>query len=110
MLPLRSVARAGQLTWADACYLRDPIQQNPVKAIESPDRILKLACLADLLQFPDYGLELLAYLTIHYGDDPAYNCASVILESLSQYPDLVKQGLDSLPIVVSIRDRIHQTE
>jgi len=108
--PLRSVARAGQLTWADACYLRDPIQQYPIKAIASPDRILKLACLADLLQFPDYGLELLAYLTVHYGNNPAYNCASVILESLSQYPDLVKQGLDSLPIVVSIRDRIHQAE
>ncbi|MBW4442531.1 MAG: FkbM family methyltransferase [Plectolyngbya sp. WJT66-NPBG17] len=103
--PFRAATRAGQLTWADACYLRDPLQHQFTE-IQSPAQILKIACLADALEFPDYTLELLGYLTITYGNDPVYNFASVIVEVLSQFPDLVNQGVDALPIMAAIRDRL----
>ncbi|MCU0549200.1 MAG: FkbM family methyltransferase [Leptolyngbya sp. Prado105] len=102
--PLRAASRAGQLTWADACYLRDPLQ-NSTSHAQSPDQILKLACLADVLEFPDYALELLGYLTIEYGNDSIYNFAPVISEVLSQFPDLIDQGLDKLPIMKAIENR-----
>jgi FkbM family methyltransferase len=104
--PVRSSARAGQLIWADAFYFRDPIQDNTTSAIKEPKRILKLACIADILGFPDYALELLDYLTVHHGDDPRYNFANNIIEGLSQFPELVESGLDNLPVVAHIRDRL----
>lgn len=62
--PIRSSARAGQLIWADACYFRDPLGEDAKTQIKEPERILKLACIADILGFPDYCLELLEYLTV----------------------------------------------
>jgi len=38
-----------------------------------PLKLLKLACIADVLGFYDYALELLIYLTNNYGDNPQYN-------------------------------------
>ncbi|WP_055076690.1 FkbM family methyltransferase [Pseudanabaena sp. 'Roaring Creek'] len=98
--PIRSTQRAGQLLWGDAFYFRDPIQSHN----QNPDQILELACIADILNFPDYALELLEYLTLNYGKDRKYNLAMVIVEGLSQFPELVKQGLGSLPIVSRIQD------
>ena len=72
--------------------------------LKSPDRMLKLACIADIMNFPDYTLEILEYLTVRYGEDSNYNFANSIIESLSQFPDLVSQGLDSFPIIANIRD------
>lgn len=103
--PFRSPVRAGQLTWADACYLRDPIQEQTAP-MQNPAQILKLACLADVLEFPDYALELLGYLTVEYGNDPTYNFAPVIVETLSQFPELANYDLDTLPIMQKIRDRL----
>lgn len=51
--PIYSPVRTGQLLWADACYLRDPIRENASTQIKEPAQILKLACLADILGFPD---------------------------------------------------------
>ncbi|NEP09101.1 MAG: FkbM family methyltransferase [Symploca sp. SIO2C1] len=105
--PVRSPARAGQLIWADACYFRDPIREDAKTVIKEPKRILKLACIADILGFPDYTLELLEYLTVQHGDDPQYNFARNIIETLSKFPELVNQGLDSLAVVANIRDRLN---
>lgn len=104
--PVRSTLRAGQLLWADAYYLRDLIRDDINSPLKTPDNILKLACIADILQFPDYALELLEYLTIHYGDEPRYNFAECIITSLSQIPEFVEQGLDSFPVVANIRHRL----
>jgi hypothetical protein len=104
--PIRSSARAGQLIWADACYFRDPLGEDAKTQIKEPERILKLACIADILGFPDYCLELLEYLTVQHGEEPKYNFANSIMESLSKFPELVQQGLDSLPIVANIRHRV----
>ena len=71
--------------------------------LKSPERILKLACIADIMNFPDYTLEILEYLTLRYGEDPNYNFADSIIESLTQFPDLVSQGLESLPVVAKLQ-------
>jgi len=102
--PIRSTARSGQLLWGDAFYLRDLIREDMNGKLKSPDRMLKLACIADVMNFPDYALEILEYLTLRYSEDSNYNFADSIIESLAQFPDLVNQGLDSLPIVANIRD------
>lgn len=104
--PVRSSRRNGQLLWADACYLRDPIATQANFWAHEPQQLLKLACLADVLDFPDYAIELLTHLTLHHGNDPAFDCARSIVESLAQLPELA-QSLESLPVVIQLRDRSH---
>lgn len=101
--PIVSTRRPGQLLWGDAYYLQDPIGENANLQFKDPAKILKLACVADVLGFPDYALELLAHLTVKYGENPEYNFAQSIIESLSNFPKLVESGLDSLPVVAEIR-------
>jgi FkbM family methyltransferase len=83
--------------------LFDVIRDDISKQYKSPDNLLKLACIADILGFPDYSLEVLEYLTLQYGTNPNYNCADSIIECLTNFPDLVERGLSSLPIVQSVR-------
>jgi len=104
--PIHSTARRGQLLWGDAFYFRDLIRGELSTHLKTPDRILKLACIADVMNFPDYALELLEYLTVNYGNETNYNFANNILESLAKFPELVKQGLGTLPIVARIRDYV----
>lgn len=56
------------------------------------------------MNFTDYALEVLEYLTIQHGENPSYNFANSIIETLAQLPDLVSYGLESLPAVAKIRD------
>lgn len=102
--PIRSNAHPGQILWGDAYYLRDPINQSCVAAFREPNRILKLACIADVLNFSDYALELFEYLTMHYGDNPKYNCADSIIQGLAVFPDVVKSGLGNLEVIANIRE------
>ncbi|HSF73963.1 MAG TPA: methyltransferase domain-containing protein, partial [Microcoleus sp.] len=104
--PITSPNRPGSLVWADAFYLRDLMRPNLNTHLQTPERILKLACIADVMDYTDYALELLEYLTLNYGNDPNYNLAENIIESLAQIPELVKQGLENLPIVNRLRDYI----
>ncbi|MBW4668860.1 MAG: hypothetical protein KME60_15915 [Cyanomargarita calcarea GSE-NOS-MK-12-04C] len=104
--PICSPNRKGQLLWADAFYFRDLIREDINISLKTPKQILKLACIADILDFPDYALELLEFLTLNYGEQPEYNFANVIIKSLSQVPELLKRGLDSLPVVANIRHRL----
>jgi len=104
--PICSTARSGQLLWGDAFYFRDLIREDMDGELKSPDRMLKLACVADIMSFPDYALEILEYLTLRYGEDSNYNFADSIIECLAQFPDLVSQGLNSLTIVANIRNYI----
>jgi hypothetical protein len=94
--------------WADARYFRDPISISPHLVVRSPLQILKLACIADILDYPDYSLELLAHLTLHYGSEPLWNYAEEIKTILSEFPDLVEQGLESLPIFQQIQPFLSQ--
>jgi hypothetical protein len=86
--------------------LRDLIREEISTSLKTPQQIFKLACIADLINFSDYALELLEYLTLQYGTDANYNFANNIIESLAQFPDLVQQGLGSLPVVEKIRDHV----
>jgi FkbM family methyltransferase len=102
--PIRAANRFGQLLWGEAFYLRDLISENLDIGLKTPEKIIKLACIADLVNFPDYSLELLEYITLEYGSNPNYNLANNIVEILAQFPNLVQQGLNSLPIIQRIRD------
>lgn len=105
--PIQSTEHPGQLLSGEAIYFRDLIAADFNLPLQEPEQILKLACIADILKFPDYTLELLEYLTLEYGsNDPKYNLANNILEGLAQFPELVKHGLASFPIVQRIREYI----
>jgi FkbM family methyltransferase len=104
--PIRSTIRSGQILWGDAFYLRDLIREDINPDLKTPDQILKLACIADIIDFPDYALELLQYLTLQYGNNPKYNFADNIVDVLAKLPVLVEHGLSGLPIIISIRDHI----
>lgn len=106
--PLTSNAHPGQILWGDAYYFRDLISDDVNTPLKTPEQIFKLACIADAMDFADYALELLEYLTLNYGKDEKYNFADCIVESLGQFPNLVEQGLSSLPIVANIRDYINE--
>lgn len=71
---------SGQLLWSDAFYFQDLLSQS---SSVSPEKLLKQACIADILYFPDYALELLEYLTVNYGSNPQYNFTEVINIGLS---------------------------
>ncbi len=103
---LHSTERPGQVLWADAIYVRDLLQEDTNAQFKSPDQLFKLACIADALEFTDYALELLEYLTLHYGNDPIYNVANHIVESLTQIPALVQAGLSTFPAVTNLQDYI----
>jgi FkbM family methyltransferase len=102
--PLHAQRRAGQLLWGDAIYFRDLIRDDLVTPMKNPQQILKLSCLADALQFPDYAMELLEYLTLNYGSDPQFNFAPIIMNAFSEIPELVEQGLETLPIIKNLQD------
>lgn len=107
--PLHSIKRPGQLLWSDAIYLRDPLQASTPEAFKTPEAIFKLACIADALEFTDYALELLEHLTLTFGQqNPAYNLADAIVQSLAQVPDLLKQGLDNVPVVQKVQPYLQQ--
>jgi FkbM family methyltransferase len=97
--PIISPLHPGQLLWGDAFYFCDLLQPTEMTHAKTPEQIFKLACIADVMGFPDYTLELLEHLTVNYGSDPAYNFADNILESLSQFPELVQRGIEQLPIM-----------
>lgn len=103
--PICSTTRTGQLLWGDAFYLRDLLQPEVTDSLKTPEKLFKLACVADALDFPDYTLEILEFLTLRYGQEPTYNFADAILESLARFPELVRQG-EALPILASIRDYV----
>lgn len=74
----------GQILWGEAFYLRDLISEQFIEEEKKPEKILKLACVADVMNFYDYALELLVYLTINYGENKKYNFADDIVNCLSQ--------------------------
>jgi FkbM family methyltransferase len=102
-IPVCSTEHQFQIGWSNAFYFRDLIRADRNTQFRTPEQLLKLACLADALNLPDYALEVLVYLTTNFGQMPQYNCADAIIETFAQIPDLTKVGLKNLPIV----GRIH---
>lgn len=107
--PVMSRMHPGQLLWADAFYFCDLLQDTEMQHLRSPEQLLKLACIADALHFPDYALELLQHLTLTYGrKDSDYNFADLIVESLLQVSNLSKENLVTLPAIRKIQDYLTQ--
>jgi FkbM family methyltransferase len=101
--PIHSNTHPGQLLWGEAFYLRDLLQPTENLRFKTPEKIFKLACLADAMDFSDYALELLQYLTLNYGKDPQFNFARAIVAGLCQFPLLIQDGLEKLPVIASIQ-------
>jgi FkbM family methyltransferase len=101
--PIYGKVHPGQLLWGDAFYLRDLLPKEVNQKLRTPKQMLKLACIADILGFSDYALEILVYLTINYGDDPTYNFANNIADGLAQFPGLLKHGLAKLPVMEQLQ-------
>lgn len=105
--PIQSNIRPGQILWADAFYFRDLIREHINLQLKTPQQILKLACVADIMHFPDYALELLLHLTLNYGEnDPKYHFTNNIIESLSEIPELADAGVESLPIISKLIGKV----
>ena len=100
--PIHTGEHPGQLLWGDAYYFCDLLQPAEMLHQKTPAQIFKLACIADVMHFADYALEILEYLTIHYSDDPDYNFADIILSSLKQFPQIA-ENLQEFPIFHSLR-------
>ena len=109
-IPVISQSHPGALIWSDAFYFRDLMRSDLSPSLKTPEKLLKLACLADVMKFPDYALEILEYLTLNHGRDSKYNLANNIIESLGEIPELTKQGLESLPIVARLQEYISLDE
>ncbi|UZQ53051.1 FkbM family methyltransferase [Trichothermofontia sichuanensis B231] len=108
--PVANTRHPGQVLWGDAFYFRDLLQAEN-RDQQSPERLFRLACIADVMQFPDYALEILEYITLNYGrDNPRYNFANVIVQVLAQAAKPTGRSLESLPIVASLRDFITRSE
>ncbi|WP_210391317.1 hypothetical protein [Synechococcus sp. PCC 7502] len=105
--PIQSKIHPGHILWGDVFYFRDLIGESTSSLPKTPERIFKLACIADVLNFSDYALELLKYLTINYGNDPQFNFAQNIVDGLSQFPDLVNMGVTSLPIFSDLKSYLN---
>lgn len=88
--PIYSKQRLGQLIFADALYLRDPIQEKEL----SPSKIFKLACIADVLNYTDYCLELLYHLSANFSD---WNFSEEIETFIARY--ISEENLTNLPII-----------
>ncbi|MBW4599567.1 MAG: FkbM family methyltransferase [Calothrix sp. FI2-JRJ7] len=104
--PIQSTIRSGQILWADAFYFRDLIREDIDISLKTPQQIFKLACIADIMHFPDYALELLTYLTLNYGNDAKYNFANSIVKSLSEIPNIGTDGIESLPAINKLKNYI----
>lgn len=108
--PVANTRHPGQVLWGDAFYFRDLLQAEN-RDQQSPERLFRLACIADVMQFSDYALEILEYITLNYGkENPRYNFANVIVQVLAQAAKPTGRSLESLPIVASLRDFITQSE
>ncbi|MGF1536861.1 MAG: FkbM family methyltransferase [Elainellaceae cyanobacterium] len=100
--PVQSKVRGGQLLWADAIYFRGLPAPDIDPSAANLDRLFKLACIVDALDFSDYALDLLASLTLQ----TERNYADSILQGLKTVPDLVGFGLEKLPVVQQIRGHL----
>jgi len=100
--PIPSPYCRPQVLWGEAFYLRDILSDKNQQG-RNPENILKLACIADILGFTDYTLELLVYLTANYGINPQHNFGNVIVHSLQQIAELGDQKVEDMPLLQDIK-------
>lgn len=105
--PVFSPIHPGQILWGNAFYFYDLLRDDVVLSRpKTPESLFKLACVADTMNFPDYTLEILKYLTLNYGNARDYNFADAIVETLAGFPDLIEQDLKTLAVVNDVQEFI----
>ncbi|MFQ3678978.1 MAG: FkbM family methyltransferase [Pseudanabaenaceae cyanobacterium] len=100
-----SKVRGGQMVWGEALYLRDPLAmpERNLPLLKDLPALVKLACVAEILDYPDFAVEILTYLTTRHGLNPRYNFASLLLSCLQTLaPDL------DLPLISLLRRHLPQ--
>jgi FkbM family methyltransferase len=102
--PVVSRAHPGQLLWGEAFYFCDLLQPAEMLHAKTPQQMFKLACIADVMNFPDYTLEILEYLTLNYGGDPVYNFTDSITETLTAVSELSESEFSTHSIVANLRN------
>jgi len=91
-----------QLLWADAFYLRDLV--NPkAKFTKTPLTLFKLACIADILNFSDYALELFIYV-MQNTLEQRFNCAECLISCLEEQAAIKQFDPQKLPAVNILRE------
>lgn len=83
--PIYSEQKKGQLLWADALYFKDPLSVEALELNYNPQQVFKLACIADIFDYPDYAIELLTFLTTNYGQQEKYNFNSILNKTYDYY-------------------------
>lgn len=107
--PITSKVRPGQVLWTDVIYLRDPISENCLDWVKEPESIFKMACIADALEFTDYALELLEFITLrHDKTDPKFNLANIIMTCLAQVPEIVSEDINNFPTIQRLSSHLRQ--
>jgi FkbM family methyltransferase len=95
----------GRLLWGDAYYFHDLLAKEETTFFKTPEKLLKLACIADAMNFYDYAMELLVHLTLNYGNsNKNYNFSKVIFESIELLPEELKIKIISLPIGIKLKE------
>jgi FkbM family methyltransferase len=83
-------AHREQLFFAcEAYWFRDLLDNKYTTGASDPKQLLKLACIADILKFPGYALEILAHITGVYGRQPQFDYSQIIKNF---YVDIAKSS------------------
>jgi len=105
--PIQSKLHPGQILWGEGFYFRDLISKDCQFYSKEPEDILKLACIADVMNFTDYALEVFEYLILNYGQHEKYNVADQIVKSLTTFPSLTEKSFKDLTIVKDLKPFIN---
>jgi FkbM family methyltransferase len=109
-IPFRTQNHPGMPGWSNATYMRDLVRSDTPqnRHLQSPHYLLKLACIADILDFPDYALEVLIHLTKTHGSDPRFNFAHDILGALRQVPQIAAAVPHGIPALAQLAPFLSQ--
>jgi FkbM family methyltransferase len=106
--PITSNTRRGQILWGEAYYFRDLLLSNAeLSKFQTSERLLKLACIADILGFVDYAVEILEHLMLNENLQEQRKLASVILESFSTLGIEYERDFSDLPVIQGILSTFH---
>jgi FkbM family methyltransferase len=101
--PITSETHLGQILWGEAFYMRDLLlADTTLSRFQNPDYLLKLACIADILDFTDYAVEILEHLMLQADLERQRIFATVILESFSRLGLEYERDFNDLPVIQRI--------
>ncbi|MCG9891441.1 MAG: FkbM family methyltransferase [Thermosynechococcaceae cyanobacterium MS004] len=101
--PITSAAHPGQILWGEGFYLRDLLSGNDgLLKFQSPQQLLKLACITDILDFTDYTVEILEHLMLQETPENKRLFATVIVESFSRLGVEYDRDFSDLPVIQRI--------